>query len=169
VDLQADTNYFNGQLVINQPAQFSIDQGIRSSYLSKQVLLGMAMSVRANSIGMMYQTASGKNGSYVVVDRKFSYLPLLWGKDGRPVAVYEVVEEIEAILDFGELRSRFPTLSYTQVTATIGFLRTLAQFNSKNKEIDALQDEEIENGKPFQDAVKQAMGDKEAVRVLAPL
>jgi len=136
---------------------------------ARNVLFGMAMSFRASNISVMYRVASEKNGNFVTIDRRFGFLPLVWGKDKRPVAVYEIVEEIEAILDFGKLKSRFPTLSYTQVTATVGFLRSLAQFNSKNVDIDALQDEELENSQSFQDAMRQAVDDKEVVRVLASL
>ncbi len=141
----------------------------KQSFSARNVLFGMAMSFRSSSIGAMYHVASEKNGSYVIIEQRFGFLPLLWGKDQQPIPVYEVVEEIEAVLDFSELHSRFPSLSYTQISAALGFLRSLAQFNSKGVDIDALQDEEIENSQSFQETVKQAMEDKEALRVLAPL
>lgn len=159
--LEQDAADFDLQSVINPLS--------RRNPAAQSLLLSMAMTFRANNISAMYRVASEKNGSFVTIDRRFGFLPLLWGKDQRPVPVYDVVEEIEAILDYDELKSRFPTLSYTQVSATVGFLRSLAQFNSKNVDIDALQDDEIESSQRFQDVVMQAMEDKEVMRVLAPL
>ena len=137
--------------------------------VSKRQLLDMAKTVVADYISPMYQQASQSNGGFVVVDRKFGDLPLLMGTDNRPVFVYEVVEMIEETLDFSELHSRLPTLSYGQIVGTVGFLRTLAQFNRKGVDIDALQDEAIEADPMFQEAVKKGVQDEETTRVLTLL
>lgn len=133
------------------------------------VLLNMAQAVVADGISPMYRMASQKNGGFVVVDRKFSYLPFLEGKDGKVVFVYEIVEEIEAVLDFRELHSFFPELTYPQIVGAVGFLRSLSQFNRKGMDLDALYDQTVESDPRFQKAVAEAMEDKEVVRVLAPL
>ncbi len=131
--------------------------------------MDIAKSRVADYISPMYQQASRRNGGFVTIDHKFGDLPLLWGSDKHPIFVYEVVELIEETLDFSELHSRLPTLSYAQIAGAVGFLRTLAQFNRKGVDIDAMQDEDMEANSEFQQALRNAVQDKETARVLAPL
>lgn len=164
----ADVLYLSTVNWNNGPA-FDVAVRPAQSQASQRLVMDIAKNRVADYISPMYQQASRRNGDFVTIDPQFSDLPLLWGSDKCPVFVYEVVDLIEETLDLSELHSRLPTLSYAQIAGTLGFLRTLAQFNRKGLDIDAMQDEDMEASPEFQQALRNAVQDKETARVLAPL
>ncbi len=115
----------------------------------------------------MYKAASERTGFIVQVDAKYGYLPVVVGVDQEPVLLFNIVEEVEGIVDLQDLKNRFPTLSLGQLAGVFGFLRFLSQFNRSGIDIDAIEDRRFESDPEFQDAVKQSLNDKVATRVLA--
>lgn len=134
-----------------------------------QTFISMVTTFVTDCASPFFKSSSQRNGGIVKIDRRYGYLPLLWGKDGKPVFVYEIIEEIEGIIDLSELQSRLPSLSYAQIAGSLGFVRSLSQFNRKCVDIDSLVDEAAESDPEFLSALEKAVEDQEAVRVLAPL
>jgi len=110
------------------------------------------------------KTAIGSRG--VVQFLNNSSLPVVWGSDGDPVFLYQIVEELDAVTDYGELQARLPTLSIGQIVGSIGYLRKLSQFNTVGIDIDKLENQELESSSAFQAAVLKSMEDKQT-RVLS--
>jgi len=107
---------------------------------------------------------SVSTGGYVHLLPELSYMPVLIGSDEKPVYLYQLVEMFEGFLDYDAILAEFPTLTFSQVTAAISFLRKVSQINSRQIDVDELEDE-LDTG--FLDELRQAFHDREEVaRVL---
>lgn len=95
-----------------------------------------------------------------------SCLPVVRDKHGDMVFLYQIIEEIDAALDYGKVRQRMPNLSGGQIASVIGYLRGLAQFNLMGVDIDALEDGDIESSHEFQSTILESMED-DATHVLS--
>ena len=111
--------------------------------------------------------SSSKTGGLVTFPEDYAHVPVLTGSDGNPVLLYRVVEEIEHLVDPAELQAQFPTLSYTQIVAALMFLRKVAQFNTRNLDLDEVEDAELESSEAFQEIVAQSLKSEE-LRIVYP-
>lgn len=111
------------------------------------------------------QTASTKTGNVVQFPSEFGYVPTLVGSDNRPVLLRSVVEEIESIIDPDEICERFPALSYTQVVCALMFLRKLSQLNTRDLDLDDVEDGLIEGDAEFQRTIADSLDNLETRRV----
>jgi len=106
-------------------------------------------------------------GNHVQIVPDFSFMPALIGSDNRPIFLYQIVEAIDEYININGIRGDFPTLNHSQIVGSISFLRRVSQLNSKNLDIDDLEDELLNNDPEFLAALTQAYNDKETVRVLS--
>lgn len=113
----------------------------------------------------LYHRASEDSGSKVIMDQRHGYLPILIGNDGDIIPLYRFVEVIDEITDYEQIEREFPNLSYGQIASAIGFLRKLVQFNTRNIDIDALEDELLAEDPDFQAAIRASLEDQEDLRV----
>lgn len=100
-------------------------------------------------------------GGYVQLLSQMSYMPALIGNDGQPVFLYQVVEMLEGCLDFDALLEEFPTLNYTQIIGALSFLRKVAQINSRQVNLDELEDELEANDDDFIHELRNAFEARE--------
>lgn len=78
---------------------------------------------------------------YVQLLPEMSYMPVLIGNDEQPVYLYQLVEILESYLDYDALLAEFPTLNFSQISGAISFLRKVAQINSRQIDVDELEDQ----------------------------
>ncbi len=100
------------------------------------------------------------------MNTKYGCLPFMLGNDGQPVLLYEFVEVLDEYFDYDRVKAEFPTLSYGQISGAIAFLRKLAQFNTRQLNIDDLEDAELEASPEFQSLIEQSLANREVGRVL---
>lgn len=113
-----------------------------------------------------FRYASKRNGNVVQLDENMAHLPAIIGEQDKVVFLCQLVEEIDSVLDYNELQNRLSELSYGQIVAAVGFLRTLCQFNSKRVDIDELVDSEDESDPEFQNRVEASLGVRSNTGVL---
>lgn len=154
---------------INQDARNKVD--LASMQLEivnrSEMLLTLNYGITELAFTAIYTSASARNGNIVKLDEKFAHMPVIIGEEGKPVFLFQLVEEIDSILNYDELQCRFPELSYSQIVAGVGFLRTLSQFNSKNIDVDDLVDSADEADPEFQKQVQESLDLRSDTRVLA--
>ena len=100
-----------------------------------------------------------------MLDRQFAHMPYLRGNDGQPVFLFEFIEVIDEYLDCDRLKQEFPTLSYGQMAGAIAFLRKVSQFNTRNIDIESLEDADLEDSPEFQSMIEKLLADQEATIV----
>ena len=131
----------------------------------RDIVQSLNVSAKDASNLELYHRASEESGGKVIMDQQHGYLPVLIGSDGNLIPLYKFVEVIDEITDYEHLRQEFPTLSFGQVASAIGFLRKLAQFNTRNIDIDAVEDLLLEDDPDFQVAIRASLEDQEDMRV----
>ncbi|MGH9427954.1 MAG: hypothetical protein ACRD2L_16845, partial [Terriglobia bacterium] len=94
------------------------------------------------------------------------YCPFLHGSDEKPVFLYELVEVIDGVIDYDEIKEELPTLSVAQISGAIAFLRKVAQFNSDDVDLDELEDLKLAQDETFLNELRAALADQETMRVL---
>ena len=114
----------------------------------------------------VFNELSKKTGGYVQLRPEFSYCPVLMGNDNQPVFLFQFVEVLDEMVDFSNIREELPTISFAQIDGAISFLRKLAQFNSKDFDIDNFADEELIQNERFLNELRQAFTHQETTRVL---
>jgi hypothetical protein len=107
-------------------------------------------------------------GGAVQLKPEFYFCPVLIGSDGAPVALYELVETIDGLINYDKIKEELPSLSYNQIYSAIAFLRKAAQFNITGRDIDDLEDEELAQDEELIAELKRALADQEITRVLNP-
>lgn len=112
------------------------------------------------------ENVSEATGGMVKVDTRYSCIPYLLGDDNRPVLLYDFVATLDGITDYAQIKQALPTLSYAQISSAINFLRKVSQFNTRQLDIDAMEDAD-EDDEDFQKTVMEAVRDQEVVRVLS--
>jgi len=110
--------------------------------------------------------ASTKNGDAVHFPGEYKGLPLLYDANNTPIPLYEIVGTIEGLVDYDDVQETFPALTYVQIARVFGFLRSVAQFNTINADIDKMEDKFIEADPSFQALILESIGQQENLRVL---
>ena len=118
-----------------------------------------------STVLLLYK-ASKKSGGYVRMKPEYSYCPFLSGSNNEPVFLYQVVEVIDEVIDYDEIKEELPTLSIGQISGAIAFLRKVAQFNSDDVDLDELEDLELAQDTDFIEELRAALADQETMRVL---
>ncbi|MBC2713013.1 MAG: hypothetical protein HGJ94_19070 [Desulfosarcina sp.] len=113
-----------------------------------------------------YFDASQSTGGYVNLKDEHYRCPGLVGNDNSFVPLYEFVEVIDESIDYEIILDAFPTLTYSQISGAISFLRKLAQFNLKDIDVDEYLDDEFVNDRELLSELRVALADKETERVL---
>lgn len=113
-----------------------------------------------------FSEASRATGGHVQVLPEYHFCPVLIGSDRDAISLAEMVEAIDEFVDYEALCNEYPTLSGAQINGAISFLRKLSQTNSRQIDLDALEDEQIAGDVQLIEMLKQAIADKEIVRVL---
>ncbi|QQS42829.1 MAG: hypothetical protein IPM63_07815 [Acidobacteriota bacterium] len=116
----------------------------------------VAMTRHISVLRFFHETGLA-TGDYVRFAPELGFMPILIGRDGNPVFLFHFVEVIDEILDYEILVQEFPTLSYSQVAGAIAFLRKISQFNVRNVNIDAVQDDEDLKDPEFDKRLEQAL------------
>jgi hypothetical protein len=125
------------------------------------------LSVQNAAVGIsLFSQCNDATGGYVTLDAKFQFIPVLIGADKAVVPLYEFVEVVDGLLDYGAVLQELPALSYPQISGAISFLRKLAQTNPHNVDIDALEDIGLLSSESFLADIRSALADKEISRVL---
>jgi len=109
---------------------------------------------------------SKATGGYVRLEPGFGFCPVLIGSDENPVPLYEIVEVIDEMIDYDNIKNEFPTLSYAQIDAAISFIRKVAQFNIRGINLDDLDDQDIVANHTLLNNLKVVSTDEEGARVL---
>ncbi|MGZ8842598.1 MAG: hypothetical protein ACXW18_02980 [Pyrinomonadaceae bacterium] len=113
-----------------------------------------------------FSTFSEATGGYVQLRPEYQYVPVLIGDDGEAVPLYHFVEVLDGLVAYDQIRQELPTLSYVQIDGALSFLRRVAQYNPREIDFDALEDEEIRSNPAFLNELRRALADKETSRVL---
>ncbi len=138
---------------------------VRPPMRVEDILPHLGVSPKETANLELYHQASEANGGKVIMDQQHGYLPVLIGSDDNLIPLYKFVEVIDEITDYDQIRDEFPTLSFGQIASAIGFFRKLAQFNTRNIDIDALEDAFLEDNPDFQAAIRASLEDQEGLRV----
>ena len=159
-------------LVINSISEHKTPHaGLSVRQLNSEQMIGpkrhLDTDVSNFAVNALYTKASAETGHFV---RQLpNGLPFVNAKNGDKVLLYHIVEEMEEVINYDELKARLPMLSYGQIAGTIAFLRKLCQFNSQGLNIDDFDDRTIEDDKAFQLALSNSKTDGGSIRVLNPL
>ena len=113
-----------------------------------------------------YKRRAAEAGDSIVVDAKYAGLPVVRSTNGEVTPVYEVVDVIDALIDYKQVVQQLPNVGYTQVGDVMAFLRKIAQFNLHGVDIDEYNDTQMESDPAFQEMMIGAVRDEESVRVL---
>ena len=108
-------------------------------------------------------------GGYVRFSPEIGYLPALIDSNAKPVYLYQLIELIDELLDYDQIKEEYPTLSYAQIGGAMAFLRKIAQLNTKEVEIDELEDEFISENSELVGELRQALADMEIVNVFSEI
>ena len=100
------------------------------------------------------------------LEPKYNFVPILVGNDKKPVALFELIETLDEMIDYNNIKAEFPTLSFAQIDSAFSFLRKVAQFNALGIDFDMMDDEDIATNKELLDELRRASNDAEAARVL---
>ena len=91
-----------------------------------------------------------------------SFLPVLWGRGGKPIFLYQFIEEWEEATDYEELAKNLPELSSGQIASAFAFLRGLAQFNIRGIDLDEIASQEIEASSAFKAIIREHLEETES-------
>lgn len=140
--------------------------GDRMASLSEDAAIPSSLHV-INMPKVLYalRTWNKQAGGYIQLSPDFAHLPILIGNDNEPVALYELVETLDGLVDFDDIQEEFPNLSYAQIDGAIAFLRKVAQYNSKGIDVDDLEDEAMAQDQEFLRELREALADQETFRV----
>ena len=112
---------------------------------------------------------SMNTGGYVRFSPEIGYLPALIDNNSKPIYLYQLVELIDELLDYDQIKEEFPTLSYAQIGGAMAFLRKISQLNAKEIDIDELEDEFISEDSKLVSELRQALADMEIVNVFSEI
>lgn len=139
---------------------------VRRLYDERLSRLETALAERdANACFNIVSRCSELSGGYVVLSPEHG-LPSVAVEGGALVGVHELVEAIDGLIDYDDLREMYPGLSYAQIQSVIAFLRKLAMINPSGWDADEAEDEALANDPEFADAIRAGYEDREIVRVL---
>lgn len=147
-----------------------------SNYISPDTLKDLE-SYQNTSIALLSNISSVKTlvelsmlaGGYVRLLPEHHYLPALIGNDSRPVFLYQIVELIDEFLDYDKIQEECPTLSFSQIAGAVSFLRKVAQINSKNIDIDEMEDDHDIQNPELLEALRNALADVEVANVFSDI
>ncbi len=121
-----------------------------------------------NALADNFRRISQSTGKAVQLLPDYGNVLALIGNDSKPVLLYELVEQIDGIVDYTQLVEAFPSLSFGQISSALSFLRKVAQFNTKGVDIDAVEDLIFEQSEDFKETVIENASYPEVTRVLNP-
>jgi hypothetical protein len=147
------------------PAGFVAGVSSRLTF-AEEISFGWSNRNSLSVIAHHLLNVSSSTGGAVIVSPEYRYLPAILGKDNEPVFLFELVESIEAFIDYKQLQEDFPTLSMLQLVGGVNFVRRAMQFNDAGIDIDRLEDEVADGTAEVQDAILRALAAQEATRVL---
>lgn len=110
---------------------------------------------------------SMNTGGYVKFFPEIGYLPALIDSNSKPIYLYQLVELIDELLDYDRIKEECPTLSYAQIGGAMAFLRKISQLNTREVDIDELEDEFISENSELVGELRQALADMEIVNVFS--
>jgi hypothetical protein len=153
-----------------ETSHFPIIKNDTGDYTASNITRELAKRTSANyriaSVLDTFNEWSRSTGGYVKLQPEHGFVPVLIGNDGVPVALFELVEVLDEIIDYDKLKSEFPNLSYSQINGGILFLRKVAQVNAYDIDWDEIEDEMLEQEYGFLDELRNALADQETSRVL---
>lgn len=115
-----------------------------TSGLTEQVIAlstTVADALEKMSVLKIYSAYNDVTGKYITLSPELSFCPVLIGRNESLVFLFRFVEILDEIIDYEDIQSRLPELSFKQISGAMAFLRKLAQFNIKDIDIDAFIDE----------------------------
>ncbi|MEA2573815.1 MAG: hypothetical protein QOH93_1113 [Chloroflexia bacterium] len=121
---------------------------------------------RTVSVLRFLMEASTETGNIVQLKPECAFLPVIFDQNNEATLLYQFVEAVDSMIDHVELKTEFPSLSYTQIAGAFAFLRKAMQFNARGIDMDALEEDILESNADFQAEVKRALADQEGLRVL---
>ncbi len=117
---------------------------------------------------MTFMEISELTGGCVHFAPELNFMPVLNGNDNVPVFLYHLVEGFQEFLRYDDLLAAYPTLSYSQISSALSFLRKVSQLNAQNIDIDELEDEIEFSDENFVRALQDAFEQKgDVARVLS--
>jgi len=122
-------------------------------------------SIPTINVTEFFTQTNEASGGMIVLDTQFACMPYLRGNDGHPVFLFQFIDVIDEYLDCDRLKREFPTLSYGQMAGAIAFLRKLSQFNTRNIDVESLEDADLEATPAFQSMIEQLLADQEETLV----
>jgi len=114
----------------------------------------------------MLVSIGNSTGGFVELRKEYNYFPVLMGNNNRPVPLFAFVEVLDETIDYDRLKEELPTLSYSQISGAITFLRKVAQFNPYGIDVDEAEDEISGSEKNLLDELEAGLADQEIARVL---
>lgn len=114
-----------------------------------------------------FRRLSELTGGHVKIVPDFSYMPTLIDNEGNPIFLYRIVEGVDEHLDVEKLLEDFPTLTFSQVSSALWFLKRVSQLNIQELDVDEYEDRYMLSNSGFLHELEQAYNDKEVVRVLS--
>lgn len=139
-----------------------------SSYTPQDVLRELnSYQTKLNNISFVKTLVelSMATGGYVQLRPEYYHLPALIGNDSQPVYLYEIVELIDEFIDYDRIQEEYPTLSFSQIAGAVSFLRKASQINSRNIDIDEMEDADNAKNTELIAALRTALADTEAACV----
>jgi hypothetical protein len=115
------------------------------------------LMMSAASSAIFFARASERSGGTVVLNPQYGCLPMIMGRDEKPVLMYKFVEVLHELISLSEVQQELPSLSYKQIEGGITFLRVLAQFNTRDLDIDLEEERHLEADEDFQREIKAAL------------
>lgn len=113
-----------------------------------------------------FRNISELTGGHVEVLPDFGYMPTLIDTEGNPIFLYRIIEGLDEHLDEEKLLEDFPTLTYSQISSAIWFLKRVSQLNIQELDVDAYEDAYMLSNSGFLVELEQAHNAKEVIRVL---
>lgn len=114
-----------------------------------------------------YKQVSEKYKSHIVEqDEKHGFLPMFTDRKGNNHMLYEFVETIEGLIDYDDVIKQYPNLNFADVYLIFDFLRGICQHNTKNVDIDDVEDQIICSDPELMDALRKAIADTTPMRTL---
>lgn len=151
------------------PHQLVVQLGTGGTSLTsdlKRILHSVDAAQQAAHVLLAFSQFSEATGGHVQLRPEYQYVPVLIGDDGEAVPLYHFVEILDGLVGYNQVMQALPTLSYAQIDGALSFLRKVAQYNPRDIDFDALEDEEMRSNPAFLNELRRALADKETSRVL---
>lgn len=119
-----------------------------------------------SSAGHLMAEAAEKSGSHVVLPPAIKCLPCIQLRSGRYLPLFRFVEAVDGAVDYEDLLSEFPDLTYAQIHGSMQFLRRIAMFNTDSVDLDGILEQSEDADESLIVALRRALTSEEEPRVL---